>query len=953
MSSSPPPAHTDWHTLEIFEVLEQLSIEPTRGLSAEETARRQARYGPNELIKDRPHGRASIFIHQAMNPRNWLLLIAAGLSLLSAHQIEAAALFLFMLVGLLLDAVQEDPAEQALGALNRILASTARTRRNSSEQEVLTRSLVPGDVILLETGSIVPADARLIESANLRVQEGILTGNDQPVAKTPQALREQNLPLTSRRNLVYMGSAVTEGRGQAVVIQTGMQTELGNIARQLYEGEGGRSSFQRRYHQLSTILAVIAGGGFLIGVTAGWLRGEPISSLSRWGAALIATLPESLPIVSAFLLATSARRLLKQNARVRSLPTVEVLSTVTVICSDQAGPLTQNELKVTLIDANEHTLQVNVPIRGAHALLTDQAEPISSAWSSHTLILACAAMTNEASLERDPENQADFLASGPAAEGAPLIAAARMGLWKPRLDRLFPRVVIAPATLERPRTSTLFEARLTPHLSQPELPLVSLFSSRHAYLVCARGEISSMLEASDRVLINGQAQPLTEAGRARLQGLANQLLQEGMHVQALALRPMQLIPAFPVPIRWPHQELPSFLRELARAPLDIPRLDQAGEALERELVLVGLIGVAALPREEVRQMVHTCQAAGIRTVMMTADPPASALQAARLLHLIADQPARVLTGSELDRMSRGEIETAVSDVSIFAEISPQHRLAILQAFQSQGQVVAMTGEAIHDAPALRQSEIGAAMGTTGSEVARAAARIILLNDRFTTLVSAIEEGRRAAQNMRRAIRFLLSVSAAQFLLLLTAILSGLPQPLSTLQILWINLVAAGLPAAALAIAGNHPHLMHRPPDRANETWLAHGFGEQALLQGALAAAGCLVVAAWAWLHTDPNWNTVLVTQLGLLMIATALADIGMHGLHRHRPWVLGLIFLAAVFQVAAILWKPLQGLLGLSTPGWENVFAAFLVSLAWYGVCRRANAPLASRNENRPPLSKM
>jgi P-type Ca2+ transporter type 2C len=819
-------------------VLRRLDVDLDRGLTSQQVQERLERHGPNELVETGLKNPLLILWEQLTEVMVVVLLVAAVISWALHGLLDAVAILVIVVLNALLGFVQEYRAERAMAALKEMAAPIVHVRRGGEVHDVPSRNLVPGDVILLEAGSAVPADARLVEGANLRVQEASLTGESHPVDKHSAAVQFEDIPLGDRHNMLFMGTAATYGRGVAVVVETGMRTQLGRIAELIQTVESERTPLQRRMGQLGKSLAVAAVVIVTVVFLLGVLRGDEVTEMFLTAVALaVAAVPEGLPAVVTIALALGAQRMLRRRALIRKLPAVETLGSVTVICSDKTGTLTENRMTVQILDVAGNTVDLMQMLRRGRPVLRETEQPIELEHGAQVLLLTGGALCNDAFLQHDSNSPEDWCAVGDPTEGALVIAAARSGLWKSRLEELFPRVAEVPFSSERKRMSTVHRVDLNP---QAEQHLAELFEELPAYVSFTKGAVDQMVDVSGGVWVDGRVETMTVEWRQRINRANDEMAGQGLRVLGVAYRP-----------------------------LDVPPAEGEAELVEQELVFVGMIGMIDPPRAEVREAVQTCRTAGIRPVMITGDHPLTALQIAKELGIARDD--RILTGQDLSRMSIEELENVVEEVSVYARVSPEHKLNIVQALQNRGHIVAMTGDGVNDAPALRRSDIGVAMGITGTDVAKEASDMVILDDNFATIVSAVKEGRTIYDNVRKFIRYTMTSNAGEIYVVLLGPLLGMPLPLTALQILWINLVTDGLPGLALGVEPAERGTMTRPPYRPNESVFARGMGWHILWVGLLIGLIPLAVGYWGWSTGHPAWQTMVFTTLTLGQMAHALA----------------------------------------------------------------------------------
>jgi Ca2+-transporting ATPase len=837
----------DWYKLNIADVLQALDTDSENGLSKTEAARRLAKYGPNELIEQTLKSPWCILREQFAETMVVILIIAAAISAVMGDYKDAVAILAIVTLNTILGFSQEYRAEKAMAALKKLTVPTVRVRRNGYTQEISARQLVPGDILLLEAGNLVPADCRLLESVNLRFQEATLTGESEAVEKEIVVLAGPNLPLGDRRNMAYMGTVVTYGRGLAVITATGMDTELGAIATMIQTVDRSPTPLQRRTAQLGKTLAVVAivivAVVFLLGV----LRGEELNLLLLTAISMaVAAVPEGLPAVVTIALALGAQRMLKRRALIRKLPAVETLGSVTVICSDKTGTLTQNRMTVTVLDVAGQQIEMTENIRALKVgdeRASSEFLPASLIQSTLTLLLTGSALCNDAVLEPRDDESGDFITLGDPTEVALIAAAARLGFPKTKLENGFVRVHELPFDSERKRMTTVH--KFSPALSEASFAFESvcrkhLHLDSLSYIAFTKGAVDSLLPICTKVWVNGWAESLDADGRERILATNDGLAQKGMRVLGVAFRLLELSP-----------------------------IELNENSLEQDLCFIGMVGISDPPRPEVKDAVATCKAAGIRPIMITGDHPKTARQIAHELGIVASE--RFLTGQDLDRLSAQELQEAVMETAVYARVSPEHKLKIVEALQNQGQIVAMTGDGVNDAPALKKADIGVAMGISGTDVSKEAADMVLVDDNFATIVAAVEEGRVIYDNIRKFIKYMVTSNSAEIWVMLLAPLFGMPLPLLPLQILWINLVTDGLPGLALGVEPAERNTMRRPPYPPNENIFGRRMGRHVLLIGLLMGVVSLGTGYWYLSRGDAGWQTMVFMTLTLSQMGHVLA----------------------------------------------------------------------------------
>ncbi len=848
----------NWHSVGVEEALRAVETDPEIGLAREEAARRFDRHGPNEL---RETGRKSawcILWEQLTAAMVVILIVAAAISALLGDFKDAAAIMAIVVLNAVLGLSQELRAERALAALKKLSAPVVKVLRGGHIAEISSHEVVPGDIVLLETGNLVPADCRLVESVNLRVQEASLTGESVPVEKDSASIAEADAPLGDRRNMTFMGTVVTYGRGLGAVVATGMETELGAIAEMIQTVEREATPLQRRLAHLAMVLAAAALAIVAVIFTIGILRGEELKLMFLTSVSIaVAAVPEGLPAVVTIALALGAQRMFGRKALIRKLPAVETLGSVTVICSDKTGTLTQNRMTAVMAaDVNGRTDIKELP---------EDAARRSAFISDHpalALVIAGGALCSDARLENDEDASGRRRLVGDPTEGAFLDAAARLGIEMEDIERHLPRVDEIPFESERKRMTTVHPIK-NPH-TQEDGPLGAVLDRvRRAAgverVAFTKGAVDSLLEVSASVWTGAGAVPLDEARRKRIARENEEMAGGGMRVLGVAFRSLR---------------------------------EGEGTA-EEELTFLGLLAMVDPPRPEVHEAVRICNVAGMRPIMITGDHPLTAETIARELGIGGE--AAAITGRELSRISAAELKEKVADTAIFARVSPAHKLDIVEALQSRGEIVAMTGDGVNDAPALRKANIGVAMGITGTDVAKEASDMVLMDDNFATIVAAVREGRIIYDNIRKFIRFLLTCNTGELWVLLLGPLMGMPLPLLPLQILWMNLITDGVPALALSVEPPERNVMGRPPIRPTESVFSRGMGRDVLWVGLMIGMFCLGVGWEAWREERATWQTMLFTTLTFSQLTYALSvrserDSILHiGLGSNRSMLIALI----------------------------------------------------------------
>ncbi len=904
-----PSEAAAWHTLDAEKALLLLESDRTNGLAADQIEARVEKYGTNELIETSGRSAFTILVDQF---KNIMLVMLIAVAIISAaldiyegttqgkfvFPKDAVAIFAVVFLNGVLGYIQESGAEKALAALKTMATSKVRLLRNGTLSEVDSKDLVPGDVIQLEAGVKIPADGRILEEANLQVREAALTGEAHAAEKQADILLAEDAPLGDRLNLVFSGTEVVQGRATVLVTGTGMQTELGKIASALQSVESEPTPLQKRMTQLGNVL--VTGSLILVAVI---IIGGSIYDRNLFGELVkvslsmaVAVVPEGLPAVITVTLALGTQRMVKRNALIRKLPAVETLGSVTTICSDKTGTLTQNKMVVQAVRTATHALRVDGDGYSpeGHFFEGNASEPVQPPEELRSLLKACV-FCNDAVLQKE---NGEWVILGDPTEGALLTVAAKAELRKDDQDYRFPRVAEIPFSSERKRMSVIVQGAEE--------------GAEAAIKMYGKGSPELTLERCTHIQTDTQPEPLTSELRQKILAENNQLASQGLRVLGFAQKDLA--------------ELPT---------------EDLGDEAEQSLTWLGLVGMLDAPRPEVRVAVAKCREAGIRPVMITGDHQLTAQAIAQDLG-IAEVGAECLTGQQLQRMSQDELEDAVPRVGVYARVSPEHKLRIVQALQRKGQVVAMTGDGVNDAPALKQADIGVAMGITGTDVSKEASDMVLLDDNFSTIVAAVEEGRVVYTNIRRFIRYILGSNIGEVITIAAAPILGLGGvPLSPLQILWMNLVTDGLPALALAVEPGRAVVMQQPPKDPNESIFARGLGLYMIRIGIVLAVVSIALMVWAYDFTKTNtadglspdrWKTMVFTTLCLAQMGHAIAIRSSSKLTLQlnpfsNPYLLGSVVVTSLLQLLLIYVEPLR-----------NFFGTHYITMEELGVCIGASA---------------
>jgi Ca2+-transporting ATPase len=889
LDATATPQSIAWHTIEAEKAVRLLDSDRATGLTNAQVTENLSRYGTNELIDRGGRKPLEILVDQFKNIMLLMLIAVAIISAIldvreavTAGQFifpkDAVAIFTVVLLNGVLGYIQESGAEKALAALKNLASSKVRAIRDGKTLEVDSKELVPGDVMLIEAGVKVAADGRILEEANLQVREAALTGEAHAAEKQADLTLAEDSPVGDRINLVFSGTEVVQGRATVLVTGTGMNTELGKIATALQSVESEPTPLQKRMSQLGNTLvtgslilvAIVIIGGTLVDRSLFLELVEVSLSMA------VAVVPEGLPAVITVTLALGTQRMVKRNALIRKLPAVETLGSVTTICSDKTGTLTQNKMVVQAVYTDCCDLYVTgegyspegeFQTQESRNLIEPQSQP-----ELQKLMLACI-LCNDAVLQRE---NGEWAILGDPTEGALLALAGKAGFFKHEQEYNFPRVAEFPFSSERKRMSVMVQ--------------------NQAITMFTKGSPELTLERCTQIQVGDRIELLTDEQRNRILEQNNRLASRGLRVLGFASKPLSELPP-----------------------------ENSEDDSERELVWLGLVGMLDAPRPEVRDAVAKCRTAGIRPVMITGDHQLTAKAIAEALG-IAKSEETALTGRELEHLNDEELKNVVENISVYARVSPEHKLRIVQALRHRNHIVAMTGDGVNDAPALKQADIGVAMGITGTDVSKEASDMVLLDDNFATIVSAVEEGRVVYTNIRRFIRYILGSNIGEVITIAAAPLMGLGGvPLSPLQILWMNLVTDGVPALALAVEPGRPTVMQQSPKDPKESIFARGLGAYMIRIGIVLAAVTIALMGWAYYYTQANtaggtldgdrWKTMVFTTLCLAQMGHALAIRSNSKLFvqidpRSNPYLIASVVLTSLLQLLLIYIEPLRKFFG-------------------------------------------
>ncbi|QDT41700.1 Calcium-transporting ATPase 1 [Gimesia alba] len=802
----------NWHQFDLSEVVAKLESSD-QGLDSREAQLRLERYGPNLLIEKERKSLGMMFLDQFKDFMILVLIAAAVIAGVIGEPADTITIAVIVLLNAVLGFVQEYRAEKAMAALKKMAAPSTNVIRDGQIESITAEQLVPGDLVVLEAGNVVPADLRLTEAVQLQVDEAALTGESLPVEKQTESLKKEDLALGDRKNMSYKGTLVTFGRGRGLVVGTGMQTELGQIAVLLQDQEEGRTPLQKRLSLFSQKLAYAVLAICAIVFLAGLMRGEPPLLMLLTAISLaVAAIPEALPAVITISLALGARKLVKQHALIRKLPAVETLGSVTYICSDKTGTLTLNRMTVEQVYIDEHVC----PTEDLESSQPDSSSGESGLEKNQSnKLLIALALCNDAQLGSSGE------IIGEPTEIALFELAQEKGFVREKLIETYPRLAEIPFDSERKLMTTFHPW---------ENGQVISFT---------KGAAEEIVERSGKILTSeGQA----EINRAKVLEVSEQIAGNGLRTLGLGLRVWDALPD----------------------PL-------TSEQVETDLVLIGIVGMLDPPRPEAAESVAQCRSAGIHPVMITGDHPLTAEVIARRVGILRGQGESVMTGQELEQLPLEEFENKVEKIRVYARVAPKQKLKIIKALQDKGHFVAMTGDGVNDAPALKRADIGVAMGITGTDVSKEASHMLLLDDNFATIVKTVKEGRRIFDNIRKFIKYTMTSNLGEIWTIFLAPLLGLPIPLLPIHILWINLVTDGVPGLALAAEPGERNIMKRPPRDPKESIFARGLGTHIIWVGLLMGAISIMTQAWFIDGKQTHWQTMVFTVLCLSQMGHVLA----------------------------------------------------------------------------------
>ncbi|WKV08805.1 calcium-transporting P-type ATPase, PMR1-type [Thermoanaerobacterium sp. CMT5567-10] len=830
--------------LDIDEVSSNLKTDVKKGLSSEEAKKRLEKYGPNNLSEKKKRTALSMLLDQFKDYMVIILIIASIVSFFLGEITDAVIILFIILLNAFLGMIQENNAEKSLESLKKLSAPVSRVLRDGKVIEIESRYLVPGDIVFLEAGNFVPADGRIIESANLKVDESALTGESIASEKIAGKLSDKNLNVGDRINMVYMGTIVTYGRGLFVVTETGMDTEMGKIAKMLDNDDKVKTPLQIKLEQLGKYLGtgalIICAIIFIIGV----MEKRPVFDMFMTSVSLaVAAIPEGLPAIVTITLALGVQKMIKRNAIIRKLPAVETLGSANVICSDKTGTLTQNKMTVVKVYTDFKELD-----------LDDQYD------NKADFLLECSTLCTDAFIDDKGKSFGD------PTEVA-IVSVFEKNLYKKSdLENKYPRVAEIPFDSDRKMMTTIHKAH------------------DNNYKVITKGAFDSVIERCKYILKDGKIENLTDDDKSEIKLENEKMGNNALRVLAISYKNTDNIP----------EKLSS-------------------DDVEKDLIFIGLLGMIDPPREEVKKSVDICKMAGIKPVMITGDHKITATAIAKELGIL-NKGDMAVTGRELEAMTDDELYKKVKDISVYARVSPEHKMRIVKAWQRNNAVVAMTGDGVNDAPALKQADIGAAMGITGTDVAKDSADMVLTDDNFATIVAAIEEGRTIYENIKKSIHYLLSCNIGEILVLLIATLAGMPMPLKPIHILWVNLVTDSLPALALGVEPADKDIMTKKPRPKNENIFADGLMLRIPVEGIMIGLVSFIAFLFGLRENITNARTMAFAVLTFSQLSQALnvrsnKSIFKIGLFKNKYMVLALA--VSIFLQLVVILTPLNAIFGI------------------------------------------
>ena len=751
-----------WYKKSKNEILKELDVDEKNGLSSNEALRRLEKYGKNKLVTKKKKTLFKQFLSQLKDVMIYILIIAAIISAFLGEISDALIILLVIVINAVIGVVQESKAEKALDALKELSTPKALVKRDGSLNEILSEDIVPGDIVIIDAGRYIPGDLRLIDTANLKIEESAFTGESVPSEKDASFLPDKEIPIGDQNNMAFMSTLATYGRGVGVVVGTGMNTEIGKIAKMIEQEENDETPLQKKLSELGKILGFLAVGICILIFIISFFQGRDLLEMFLTSISLaVAAIPEGLPAIVAIVLALGVQRMVKKNAIIRKLPAVETLGSVSIICSDKTGTLTQNKMTVTTVYTNDSY------IKESDFNLND---------NESKLLVDCMVLCNDATYSEKSQ-------TGDPTEIALLESPFKLNILKEKLEKDFKRIDEIPFDSDRKLMTT-----------------VNLVDNNKAR-VFTKGALDSILSICNKISINGKLLDFTKEYKAKVLENSNIMSDKALRVLAFAYK-------------------------------DISKENIVLDSLEKDLIFIGMVGMIDPPRLEVKDSIKLCKNAGITPVMITGDHKNTAFAIANELG-IAENISQAITGHEIDKFKEEEFNEKIINYRVFARVSPEHKVKIVKAFKSHGNIVSMTGDGVNDAPSLKAADIGVAMGITGTDVSKGASDMILTDDNFSTIVSAVEEGRKIYLNIKKSIVFLLSCNLGEILTLFTAILLNWNSPLQPIHILWVNLITDSFPALALGVDKTKEDVMNNPPRNPKESIFVKSDKVQLIINGVL------------------------------------------------------------------------------------------------------------------------
>lgn len=751
-----------WYKKSKNEILKELDVDEKNGLSSNEALRRLEKYGKNKLVTKKKKTLFKQFLSQLKDVMIYILIIAAIISAFLGEISDALIILLVIVINAVIGVVQESKAEKALDALKELSTPKALVKRDGSLKEILSEDIVPGDIVIIDAGRYIPGDLRLIDTANLKIEESAFTGESVPSEKDASFLPDKEIPIGDQNNMAFMSTLATYGRGVGVVVGTGMNTEIGKIAKMIEQEENDETPLQKKLSELGKILGFLAVGICILIFIISFFQGRDLLEMFLTSISLaVAAIPEGLPAIVAIVLALGVQRMVKKNAIIRKLPAVETLGSVSIICSDKTGTLTQNKMTITTVYTNDSY------IKESEFNLNE---------NESKLLVDCMVLCNDATYSE--KNQ-----TGDPTEISLLESSFKLNILKEKLEKDFKRIDEIPFDSDRKLMTT-----------------VNLVDNNKAR-VFTKGALDSILSICNKISINGKLLDFTKEYKAKVLENSNIMSDKALRVLAFAYK-------------------------------DISKENIVLDSLEKDLIFIGMVGMIDPPRLEVKDSIKLCKNAGITPVMITGDHKNTAFAIANELG-IAENISQAITGHEIDKFKEEEFNEKIINYRVFARVSPEHKVKIVKAFKSHGNIVSMTGDGVNDAPSLKAADIGVAMGITGTDVSKGASDMILTDDNFSTIVSAVEEGRKIYLNIKKSIVFLLSCNLGEILTLFTAILLNWNSPLQPIHILWVNLITDSFPALALGVDKTKEDVMNNPPRNPKESIFVKSDKVQLIINGVL------------------------------------------------------------------------------------------------------------------------